>query len=140
MDGRVRRCAYCWNPLRVGARSDARYCSARCKAAARRRRRHFLEAVAIGLWFTQGIETEHVVRCPACGRRFAHGHGHRRDAVYCCGACRQAAYRARKAERVREAVTAGPGVTGAGTGYMLLTSRKGGVEMGSTGTSLAIMG
>ncbi|MEV8455490.1 hypothetical protein [Streptomyces sp. NPDC052097] len=82
MTGRERRCAHCWKPLRVTARSDARFCSAACKAAERRWRQHLLEAVAIGLWYTQGIETEHVTRCPACGRRFAHGHGHRRDTVY----------------------------------------------------------
>ncbi|MDH6130349.1 hypothetical protein [Kitasatospora sp. GP82] len=117
------------------ARSDATYCSPACKAAARRRRRHNLEAVAIGLWFTMGIETEHVVRCPACGRRFAHKHGHRRDARYCCSACRQAAYRARKAERVREAVTVSADVTDAGTGYTPLISQNETVEMSSGGTS-----
>ncbi|MFJ3793488.1 hypothetical protein [Kitasatospora sp. NPDC090091] len=135
MAGRVRRCAYCWEPLRATARSDAQYCSAKCKAAARRQRHHYLEAVAIGLWFTMGIETEHVVRCPACGRRFAHKHGHRRDAVYCSSACRQAAYRARKAKRVREAVTASADVTDAGTDYTSLTSENGTAEMGPMGTS-----
>ncbi|MEU4588193.1 hypothetical protein AB0F92_40125 [Kitasatospora aureofaciens] len=86
-------------------------------------------AVAIGLWLTQGVETEHVVRCPACGHRFARGHGHRRGAVYCSSACRQAAYRGRQAERIREAVTASAGVTDAGTGYKPLTSSNGTVEM-----------
>ncbi|MFB7584561.1 MULTISPECIES: hypothetical protein [Streptomyces] len=106
MAGHVRRCAHCWKPLKATARSDARFCSPACKAAERRWRAHFLEAVAIGLWYTQGVETEHVAHCPSCGRRFAHGHGHRRDAVYCSHACRQAAYRdRRRAERVREAVT-----------------------------------
>ncbi|MGW2845381.1 hypothetical protein [Streptomyces sp. NPDC001274] len=106
MAGGERRCVHCWKPLRVTARSDARYCSPACKAAERRWRQHLLEAIAIGLWYTQGIETEHVARCPACGRRFAHGHGHRRDAVYCSHACRQAAYRARhRAQRAHEAVT-----------------------------------
>ncbi|MER5973339.1 hypothetical protein ABT112_27045 [Streptomyces sp. NPDC002055] len=106
MAGRERRCAHCWKPLRATARSDARFCSKACKAAERRWRRDFLEAVAIGLWYTQGVETEHVVRCPACGRRFARGHGHRRDAVYCSHACRQAAHRARhRAQRVHEDVT-----------------------------------
>ncbi|MFE5162720.1 hypothetical protein ACFRNT_30290 [Streptomyces sp. NPDC056697] len=38
-----------------------------------------------------------------CLRRFALGHGHRKDSVYCRPACRQAAYQARKAqERVAE--------------------------------------
>ncbi|MGW4894103.1 hypothetical protein ACWEQL_17795 [Kitasatospora sp. NPDC004240] len=128
MAGRVRRCAYCWEPLRATARSDAQYCSPKCKAAARRQRHHYREAVAIGLWFTMGIATDLVVRCPACGRRFAHKHGHRRDAVYCSSACRQAAYRARKAERVREAVTASADVTDAETGYMLLTRENGSTE------------
>lgn len=60
----------------------------------------------IGVAFLSGVEDELVVRCPACGRRFALGHGHRRDAVYRGHACRQTAYRARRrAERVREAVT-----------------------------------
>ncbi|MFF1650945.1 hypothetical protein [Streptomyces sp. NPDC058240] len=49
MAGRRRRCAHCWKPLRATARSDARFCSKACKAAERRWRQHFLEAVAIGL-------------------------------------------------------------------------------------------
>ncbi|MGI5414005.1 hypothetical protein ACQEV9_45355 [Streptomyces chartreusis] len=69
MAGRERRCAHSSRPLRATARSDAQFCSKACKAAERRWRQHFLEAVAIGLWYTQGVETEHVVRCPACGRR-----------------------------------------------------------------------
>lgn len=101
-----RRCAHCDEPLRAVARSDARYCSAACKQAARRSRADFDEAVEIGLAFIWGVETGLVVRCPVCRRRFALGHGHRRDAVYCRPACRQAAYRARLAQqRVREAVT-----------------------------------
>ena len=93
-------------PLRATARSDARFCSPACKAAERRWRQHFLEAVAIGLWYTQGVETEHVAHCPACGKRFALGHPHRRDSIYCSHACRQAAYRARRrAEQVHEDVT-----------------------------------
>ncbi len=36
------------------------------------------------------------VRCPACGCRFLPGRGHRRDAVFCRSACRQAAHRARQ--------------------------------------------
>ncbi|MFJ9412495.1 hypothetical protein [Streptomyces sp. NPDC101393] len=114
MAGRPRRCARCWKPLRATARSDARFCSQACKAAERRWRQHYLEAVAIGLWFTMGRETEHVVRCPSCGRRFALGHGHRRDSVYCSHSCRQSAYRARhQAKRVRE------DVTGDGSLYLL---------------------
>ncbi|MER6075903.1 hypothetical protein ABT187_45595 [Streptomyces sp. NPDC001817] len=106
MGGLVRRCEHCWEPLRVTARSDARFCSKACKAAERRWRRHNREAVGIGIAFLWGVEDELVVHCPVCGRRFALGHGHRRDAVYCGHACRQAAYRARRqAERVREAVT-----------------------------------
>lgn len=125
MAGQVRRCAYifCSQPLPVRFRSDRRFCSARCKAAARRWRRHFEEAVEIGLSYTLGRETEHVVRCPSCGRRFALGHGHRRDSCYCQPACRQAAYRARKAaERVRERVTTPSEVTPPGTRSSALIS------------------
>ncbi|KWX04833.1 hypothetical protein TH66_06685 [Carbonactinospora thermoautotrophica] len=108
MAGRVRRCAFilCSNPLPATARSDAKFCSKACKAAARRWLRHNREAVGIGLAFIWGMEDEHVVRCPVCGKRFALGHGHRRDKTYCSHACRQAAYRARRrAERVQGAVT-----------------------------------
>lgn len=77
-----RRCAQCREPLRAGARSDAKFCSRACKAAHRRRRRHYDEAVAIGLAYLWGEPTEHVATCPQCGRLFALGHGHRRDAVY----------------------------------------------------------
>ncbi|GAA2728390.1 hypothetical protein GCM10010360_04200 [Streptomyces nogalater] len=104
------------------SRSDKRFCSPACKQADRRWRRHQAEAVAIGLWYRLGIETEHVVRCPACGKRFALGHGHRRDAVYCGPACRQAAYRERK--RVREAITTPSNVTAPGTRSTRLTSEK----------------
>lgn len=108
MAGRVRRCAYinCSKPLPAGARSDKQFCSPACKAAARRWRRDYAEAVAIGLWFNLGVETELVAQCPVCGRRFALGHGHRRDSIYDRSACRQAAYRARhRTEQVRESVT-----------------------------------
>jgi hypothetical protein len=70
-----------------------------------------------------------------CGRRFAHKHGHRRDAIYCSSACRQAAYRARKAEKVRAAVTAPTNVTDVGTGYTPLTSSNKMVEMAAAATS-----
>ena len=122
MAGKVRRCAHhhCAKPLPVLARSDKRFCSAKCKAAARRWRRHYAEAVEIGQWFILGKETEHVVRCAACGRRFALGHGHRRDSLYCRPACRQAAYRARK--RVREGVTPSAAVTDPGSGSNTLSS------------------
>ncbi|MFR9675745.1 hypothetical protein [Streptomyces sp. TR02-1] len=125
MAGRIRLCAYihCTEPLPATSRSDKQFCSAACKAAARRWRRHYEEAVEIGLWLTLGAETAHVVRCPACGRRFALGHGHRRDSVYCCHACRQAAYRSRKAsERVRESVTPPHPVTAPRTRYAPVTS------------------
>lgn len=127
MAGQVRRCAYifCSQPLPVRSRSDRRFCSARCKAAARRWRRHFEEAVEIGLSYTLGRPTEHIVRCPSCGRRFALGHGHRRDSRYCGPACRQAAYRARQAAKlVREGVTNLAEVTPPGTRSEALTSTK----------------
>lgn len=101
----VRRCRNCREPLKATARSDARFCSRACKATYRRRLRHRDEAFAIGVAVILGQEDEHVVRCPVCGTRFALGHGHRQDAVYDRPACRQKAYRARCAERVREAVT-----------------------------------
>lgn len=117
MAGLARRCGNCGKPLRVTARADARYCDRACKAAARRRRQHDLEALDIIVTLKAGQHSELVVTCPVCGRRFALGHGHRRDAVYDRPACRQAAYRARhaddqangQAERVRQAVTPGPG-------------------------------
>lgn len=125
----MRRCAYifCSQPLPVRSRSDRRFCSARCKVAARRWRRHFEEAVEIGLSYTLGRPTEQVVRCPSCGQRFALGHGHRRDSRYCGPACRQAAatYRARKAaEQVREGVKAPCSVVPPGTRFGALTSTK----------------
>ncbi|MEU2210779.1 DUF397 domain-containing protein [Streptomyces hygroscopicus] len=63
MAGRVRRCAYifCTEPLPVTSRSEKRFCSPACKQANRRWRRHRAEAVAIGLWYHLGVETEHVV-------------------------------------------------------------------------------
>ncbi|MFD8002980.1 hypothetical protein [Streptomyces mirabilis] len=66
MAGRVRRCVYinCSKPLPVTSRSDKQFCDRKCKIAHLRWRRHRLEAVAIGLWFTLGRETEDVVRCP----------------------------------------------------------------------------
>ncbi|MGW8554425.1 hypothetical protein [Streptomyces tubercidicus] len=91
MAGRVRRCAYifCAEPLPVASRGDKRFGTPTCKQVDRwRRRRHQAEAVAIGLWYALGVETEHVVRCPACGKRFALGHGHRRDTRFCEPACR----------------------------------------------------
>ncbi|MEU7028936.1 hypothetical protein AB0A60_19875 [Streptomyces sp. NPDC046275] len=135
MAGRVRRCAYifCTEPLPVTSRSDKRFCSPACKQADRRWRRHQAEAVAIGLWYRLGVETEHVVRCPACGKRFALGHGHRRDAVYCRPACRQAAYRERK--RVREGITATLDVTAAGTRSTPLASADTGIKMAPARTA-----
>ncbi|BCK74050.1 hypothetical protein Srufu_080030 (plasmid) [Streptomyces libani subsp. rufus] len=111
MAGQAPRCAYilCSEPLPAGARSDKQYCCPAHKAAARRWRRHYAEAVGIGIAFIWGLDDEHVVRCPVCGRRFALGHGHRRDAIYCGHACRQTAYRDR--QRVRLAVTDSPSVT-----------------------------
>lgn len=118
MAGQV-RCAYilCSQPLPAGARSDKQYCCPAHKAAARRWRRNYLEAVGIGIAFIWGVDDEHVVRCATCGRRFALGHGHRRDSIYCGHACRQAAYRARHPgqQRVRVAVTKAPNVTDPGT-------------------------
>ncbi|MFJ2752791.1 hypothetical protein [Streptomyces sp. NPDC087297] len=105
MAGRPRRCAFCRAPLKATARADAEFCSQACKARSRRWRSHYGEALAIGIAFLTGQDDEHVVRCPVCRHRFALGHGHRRDAVYDRPACRQAAYRARRAQRVREAVT-----------------------------------
>ncbi|WP_406408792.1 hypothetical protein [Streptomyces sp. NBC_01643] len=67
--------------------------------------------MGIGLAFLTGIEDEHVVRCPVCGRQFAVGHDRRSDAVHDRVACRQAAYRARRAKQVRKAVTAPSRVT-----------------------------
>ncbi|MFE7935120.1 hypothetical protein ACFU6S_41645 [Streptomyces sp. NPDC057456] len=131
MAGRVRHCAYinCSKPLPAGARSDKLFCDRKCKIAHLRWRRHRVEAVAIGLWYTLGRETEHIVRCPACGRRFALGHGHRKDSVYCRPACRQAAYRARKAqERVREGVTTPSAVAVPGTRSLPLASDNAMVE------------
>jgi hypothetical protein len=110
MAGRMRRCAYilCSKPLPADARSDKRFCDRTCRAANRRWRRHQAEAFAIGLAFIWGEKPEQVVRCPVCGRRFALGHGHRRDKIYDRDSCRQAAFRARRrAEGVREAVTLG---------------------------------
>lgn len=138
MAGRVRRCAYinCSKPLPVTARSDKQFCDRKCKIANLRWRRHRLEAVAIGLWFTLGRETEHIVRCPVCGHRFALGHGHRKDSAYCRPACRQAAYRARKAaERVREGVTTPSAVTAPGTRSMPLTSDNAKAKKAAVGTS-----
>ncbi|MFF5265315.1 hypothetical protein ACFY4C_41075 [Actinomadura viridis] len=109
MAGQDRRCGNCGKPLRATARADARYCDRACKAAARRRRQHDQEAVEIGIALLARQECELVGTCPVCGKRLALGHGHRRDAVYDRQACRQAAYRARRArrhaERVRQAVT-----------------------------------
>ena len=90
-----RRCENCHEPLKATVRSDARFCSSACRAAHSRWLRHYDEAVEIGLAFIWGVPTEQVVSCPVCGRRFALGHGHRRDARYDRSACRQAAYRAR---------------------------------------------
>lgn len=124
MAGKVRRCAYilCSEPLPANSRSDRMYCSRAHKAAARRWRRHNIEAVRIGIAFVWGVDDEHVVRCPVCGRRFALGHGHRRDTKFDRQACRQAAYRARLAERVRKAVTELDGVTAPETRCKPLTS------------------
>ncbi|MER6253538.1 hypothetical protein ABT224_19505 [Streptomyces sp. NPDC001584] len=105
MAGAPRRCASCQVPLKATARADAQYCSRACKARSRRWRSHYDEAVDIGIAFLTGQDDDHVVRCPVCRHRFALGHGHRRDAVYDRPACRQAAYRARRAQRVRGAVT-----------------------------------
>ncbi|MFE3629511.1 hypothetical protein [Streptomyces goshikiensis] len=107
MAGAPRRCESCRAPLKATARADAQFCSPACKARSRRWRRHNGEAVAIGIAFLAGQDDEHA-RCPVCRRRFALGHGHRRDAVYDRSACRQAAYRARQAQRAREAVTPFP--------------------------------
>lgn len=38
--------------------------------------------------------------CGYCGRGFSQPRGRGRPASYCCDACRQAAYRQRRAERV----------------------------------------
>jgi hypothetical protein len=109
------RTVWVWPGGCAGARTAGSRCgrwlaatrgSKACKAAARRWRLHNREAVGIGIAFLWGVEDELVVRCPVCGTRFARGHGHRRDAVYCSHACRQAVYRARRrAERIREDVT-----------------------------------
>ncbi|MEW1677959.1 hypothetical protein AB0O47_32700 [Streptomyces noursei] len=124
MAGRVRRCAhvFCNQPLPARSRSDRRYCSAAHKAAERRWRHRYVEAVGIGIAIICGEEDEHVVRCPVCGVRFTLGHGHRRDSIYDGPACRQAAYRARRAERVREAVTGPSMVTDPETHCETLTS------------------
>lgn len=124
MAGRVRRCAHilCSEPLPARSRSDRQFCGPRCKQAARRWRRHNLEAVGIAIAFLWGVEDENVVRCPSCGKRFALGHGHRRDAVYCRPSCRQAAYIARK--QVRAGVIERPNVTAPGTRYTPVASEN----------------
>ncbi|WP_217212593.1 hypothetical protein [Streptomyces sp. AC550_RSS872] len=51
------------------------FCSSKCKAAARRDRRHRVETTSIAIAFINGEETEQVVTRPVCGTRFALGHG-----------------------------------------------------------------
>jgi hypothetical protein len=118
----VRRCRHCREPLKATARSDTLFCSPACAQAERRWRRRFGESVEIGFFMISEGRDAVAVRCPVCGKRFIPGRGHRRDAIYDRSACRQAAYRDRRAQQPpREAVTPIPDVEPVRRGYKPLT-------------------
>lgn len=80
MANRARACVFCGRSLALAVRSDALYCSPRCRTKARRAR----------------ISPHPFPRaCPVCGRPVAAGSMLRADAVYDRGACRARAWRAR---------------------------------------------
>lgn len=94
-------CQFCGKLFRP-ARRDGRFCSQRCKQAAYRRRAdpdvgtiHREKQRQTNIAITKQMTTKEVV-CETCGRLLVVGVNHT-NLMYCSAACKQKAYRLRKA-------------------------------------------
>lgn len=83
-------CEGCGERLRPGARPDAVFCSAVCRARQWRRVRRLRKRVAAEL------DGDGVVKCPVCGATWLAGVDWRSNAVYCSRRCVTRAWRDRK--------------------------------------------
>lgn len=86
----ARVCGDCGERMRLGARPDAVFCSAVCRARQWRRSRRLRKRVAAEL------DGEGLAKCPACGATWVVGVEWRSNAVYCSRKCVTRAWRARR--------------------------------------------
>jgi hypothetical protein len=87
----IRRCQHCCRVLPPLMRSDARFCSAACRAKERRHRPRMDHIYA-----REPLFGGRGRRCQQCGGPLIGLDDRREDARYCSAACRQRAYRARR--------------------------------------------
>lgn len=97
------RCEFCGSPLPSGSRSSARFCSVKCKQAAYRRRadpetgtiQREAERIRKSVQTKQATLIERT--CGTCKHTFS-VEATRINTEYCSAACKQKAYRQRKAQ------------------------------------------